>query len=129
MPSNMISNPDLTPLVTYPGIELLYVEVDTGTNELVFTGGVTYSRVIFDLDTPMVPGETYLLVCGITGLEGGINPQLQITCGMGGPMNLVSGENRFTVREDLDVELLSKLVVKGSGAATQGRLSGVSLTE
>lgn len=126
MPVNMIQNPSLA-VNTIGGVEFVNAHPDGA--DVVLDGGSSYGRVTFDLDTPFVGGETYLLDIAITELTGGLDPQVQILCADGGPMNLVSGENRFTVRTDMDPNDYGKLIIKGSGAGTSARLSGISLTE
>jgi hypothetical protein len=126
MPANMIQNPSLT-VNTIGGVEFFNAHADGA--DVILDGGASYGRVIFELDTPFVAGETYLLDVTITELSGGLNPQVQIVCAEGGPMNLVSGENRFTVRNDMDPNDYGFLVIKGSGSSTTARISAPSLTE
>lgn len=126
MPTNMINNPSLA-VNTIGGVQFFNAHAD-GV-DVIIDGGTTYGRVIYTLDTPFVAGETYLLNIGISELSGGLDPQVQIVCAEGGPMNLVSGENRFTVRDDMDPNDYGVLVIKGSGSNTTARLSAPTLTE
>jgi hypothetical protein len=126
MPSNMIQNPDLV-VNTIGGVQFFNAHADGA--DAVIDGGTTYGRVTYELNSPFVAGETYLLDIGISELSGGLDPQVQIVCAEGGPMNLVNGENRFTVRADMDPNDYGFLVIKGSGASTTARLSTPSLTE